>query len=116
MQAKRLNSNLLASMAQKVSADPFTKIKKMISDMVAKLMQEASDEAEHKGFCDTEMSTNEATREQKTARVEELTASIEEMAAASQKLATEIADLNKEITEIDAAVKSATEIRGEEKA
>merc|ERR1719265_913471 len=97
-QGRMLNSRVLSALAIRVSADPFVKVRKMIQDMIAKLQQEASDEAEHKGFCDTEMSTNEATREQKTARVEELTAS------------------NKEITEIDAAVKSATEIRGEEKA
>merc|ERR1719191_2735222 len=110
-----LNSRVLSALAIRVSADPFVKVRKMIQDMIAKLQQEASDEAEHKGFCDTEMSTNEATREQKTARVEELTASIEEMTAASQKLTNEIADLNKEITEIDASVKSATEIRTAEK-
>merc|ERR1719281_2242491 len=114
-QGRMLNSRVLSALAIRVSADPFVKVRKMIQDMIAKLQQEASDEAEHKGFCDTEMSTNEATREQKTARVGELTASIEEMTAASQKLATEIADLNKEITEIDAAVKSATEIRTAEK-
>lgn len=81
MQAKRLNSNLLASMAQKVSADPFTKIKKMISDMVAKLMEEATDEAEHKGFCDTEMGTNKQTRDTKTTAAAELSAQIEQMTA-----------------------------------
>merc|ERR1719313_1665778 len=87
----------------------------MIQDMVAKLEQEASDEADHKGFCDQEMSTNQQTRDEKTTRVAELTANIEEMTAASAKLANEIADLNKEISEIDAAVKEATEIRQKEK-
>merc|ERR1719191_1881871 len=110
-----LNSRVLSALAIRVSADPFVKVRKMIQDMIAKLQQEANDEAEHKGWCDTEMSTNQATREDKTSRVEELTASVEEMTAASQKLATEIADLNKEITEIDAAVKEATEIRTAEK-
>ena len=32
-------------------------------------MEEANEEAEHKGWCDTELATNEATRKEKTAKV-----------------------------------------------
>ena len=49
----------------KVAYDPFKSVKKMIKDMVVKLMEEANEEAEHKGWCDTELSTNEQTRKQK---------------------------------------------------
>merc|ERR1719316_2273949 len=58
-------SRLLMLMAQRVSADPFKKVKKMIQDMIQKLMEEANEEAEHKGFCDAEMSTNKQTRDSK---------------------------------------------------
>merc|ERR1719420_2825323 len=61
-----LNSNILSALAMKVSADPLAKVKKMIQDMVYKLMEEANEEAEHKGFCDTEMGTNKNTRDQKS--------------------------------------------------
>ena len=33
----------------------------MIRDMIAKLMEEANEEAEHKGWCDAELATNEQT-------------------------------------------------------
>jgi len=115
MQAKRLGSKLLASMAQKVNADPFVKIKKMIEDMVAKLMEEATDEAEHKGFCDTEMGTNKQTRDTKTTAAAELSAQIEQMTAEAASLAQECSELSDEITEIDAAVAKATENRATEK-
>merc|ERR1719324_544686 len=36
-------------------AASFKKVTKMIKDMIQKLMEEAAEEAEHKGFCDTEM-------------------------------------------------------------
>jgi len=114
-QGRMLHSRVLSALAVRVSADPFVKVRKMIGDMLEKLQQEASDEADHKGFCDTEMSTNQQTREEKTTRVAELNANIEEMTAASQKLANEIADLNKEISQIDASVAEATEIRNSEK-
>jgi len=84
--------------------------------MVTKLTEEANDEAEHKGFCDKELSTNQATRDEKTSAVEELSANIEEMTANSQKLSADIKRLREEISEIDAAVAKATEIRNEEKA
>jgi septal ring factor EnvC (AmiA/AmiB activator) len=102
-------------MAAKVSADPFGKIKKMISDMVAKLMEEATDEAEHKGFCDTEMGTNKQTRDTKTTAAAELSAQIEQMTAEAISLAQECSELSQDIVEIDAAMAKATENRAAEK-
>merc|ERR1719353_816394 len=64
----------------------------MIKDLIVRLMEEANEEAEHKGWCDTELSTNEQTRKEKTAAVETLHA------------------------ETDKAVAEATAIREEEKA
>merc|ERR1719428_672611 len=88
----------------------------MIKDMIIKLTEEANEEAEHKGFCDSEMSTNKQTRDSKSTEVDELTASIEQMTANSAKLATEITELTDQVTEIDAAVGKATTQRAEEKA
>merc|ERR1719262_384981 len=110
-QGQKLGSNLLSLLAQRVNADPFGKVKKMIKDMVMKLMEEANEEAEHKGFCDTEMGTNKQTRDQKATEVDELTASIEEMSADIQALATEISELGADIAVIDAAVQKATSER-----
>merc|ERR1719387_2319646 len=84
--------------------------------MVSKLMEEANEEAEHKGFCDTEMGTNKATRDTKTEEVEKLTALIEELTADIAKLGKEAAELSDEITALDAAVAKATAIRTDEKA
>jgi len=115
-QGKRMNSQLLAALAVRVQQDPFGKVKKMIKDMIIKLTEEATEEAEHKGFCDTELTTNKQTRDFKTTTVAELTAEIEQLTAESQKLAAENADLTKQIEDIDVAVAEATATRNAEKA
>jgi len=116
IQGKRLSSTTLLSLSNKVSQDPFKKVIKMIKDMVIKLTQEATDESEHKGFCDSELATNKASRDSLTSEVDELTASLEEMNAKTAKLAQDITARSQELSELDASVAKATEIRATEKA
>merc|ERR1719171_2532166 len=85
----------------------------MIKDMIVKLMEEANEEAEHKGFCDTELSTNEQTRKQKTEGVEALTAEVDELTASVARLTDE---LTAAVGALDAAIAKATGIREAEKA
>jgi hypothetical protein len=114
--AKARGSKILALVAAKAEADPFKKVVKMIKDMITKMQEELADEAEHKAFCDTEMSTNKATRDAKTDASDTLTAEIDKLTADTSKLAEEIASLVEAIAENDAAVVKATTIREEEKA
>merc|ERR1719281_2092339 len=61
-----INSRVLSALAVRVAEDPFVKVKKMIKDLIVRLMEEANEEAEHKGWCDTELGSNEQTRKEKT--------------------------------------------------
>merc|ERR1719487_2481017 len=115
-QAKHLNSRVLSALAVRVADDPFKKVKKMTKDLIVRLMEEANAEAEHKGWCDTELSTNEQTRKEKTAAVETLHAEIDELEASIAKLTEEIATLGGEIAELDRLLMEATNLREEEKA
>jgi len=98
-----------------VTADPFKKVKKMVKDLIVKLMEQANAEVEHKGFCDKELATNEATRKDKTEAVVMLTAEIDELTASIASLAEETTELTKSIAELDAAVAEATKVRTAEK-
>merc|ERR1719387_980051 len=80
-QAKKINSRVLSMLAQRVSFEPFKKVKKMIKDLIYRLMEEATEEATHKGWCDTELATNEQTRKEKTLAIETLNAEIDSLVA-----------------------------------
>merc|ERR1719181_1303437 len=103
-------------MALSAEANPFGKVKKMIKDLIVKLMEEATEEAEHKGWCDTELTTNKQTRDKKTAEVNELNSDIEDLTATIQELTQDVADLTKAVKELDADMAKETEERSKAKA
>merc|ERR1719331_86304 len=95
-------------MALSAQANPFGKVKKMIKDLISKLMEEATSE--------TELSTNKLTRDKKTAEVNELDSNIEDLTATIASLTQDIADLTAAVKELDAAMAKETEERNEAKA
>jgi len=115
-EATRLNSRVLSALAVRAESDPFTKVKKLIKDLIVRLMEEANEESEHKGWCDTELSTNEQTRKEKTASVELLHAEIDQLEASITKLTEDITELTKAVADLATAVSEATKLRNDEKA
>jgi len=114
--AHELHSRVLSAFALRVSADPFKKVKKMVKDLIVKLMEEANAEVEHKGYCDMELATNEHTRKEKSEAVVMLTAEIDELTASITSLAGDMAELSAAISELDKAVSEATKVRLAEQA
>merc|ERR1712194_603070 len=100
--AQTLGSRVLSVLAVRVEADPFLKVKKMIKDLIVRLMEEANEEAEHKGWCDTELSTNEQTRKEKTEAVETLHAEIDQLEASIAKLTEDIGELTTAVADLQA--------------
>merc|ERR1719168_2510 len=115
-QARKTGSRLLSSMALSAEANPFTKVKKMIKDLIVKLMEEATSETEHKGWCDTELTTNKQTRESKSEDVSQLTAQKEQLEATIADLTQRVAELTNAVAELQAAMATATEDRAASKA
>jgi hypothetical protein len=95
-------------MATRVSDDPLVKVKKMVKNLLVRLMEEANEEAEHKG--------NEQTRKEKTEAVETLSAEVDQLEASIAKLTEGITVLTKAVAELDAAMSTATTPGREEKA
>jgi hypothetical protein len=94
----------------------FDKVINMIKELVARLEQEAAEEAKHKAFCDAELKENKLTRNKKTDKVNDLTAQHDELSAIIAKLGSEIATLEKAEADLIKAMNEATEQRSTEKA
>jgi len=107
---------LLASLAVQVASDPFVKIRKLIQELIERLLQEAADEANHKGWCDKETSAAEQARTYNAEQIVELNDRLATNEALRDKLTDEIDVLDAEITQLTEELAKATKLRSEEKA
>jgi len=114
-QASKLNSKVLSAAAIRAGEDPMANVRRMIEGLITKLNDQATAEATKKGWCDTELATNKATREEKSDAVDSLSADIDELNADIAKLGHEVVTLSSELSELNTAMKSATELRQKEK-
>mmetsp|Transcript_19181 Transcript_19181/g.33784 ORF Transcript_19181/g.33784 Transcript_19181/m.33784 type:complete len:680 (+) Transcript_19181:71-2110(+) len=113
--ANKLGSRMLSAAAVRAGADPIAKVKKMVEDLILKLNQQNKAEADKEAWCDTELATNKATREDKTETTEALQSEMDGLKASIAKLGEETNVLSKEISELNIAMKEATELRQKEK-
>merc|ERR1719399_73358 len=100
----------------RVSADPFIKVKKLIQDLIERLVTEAAEEATKKGWCDTEMGKATHTRDSNMNKIMELNAELEGLEATKAKLEEEIATLTTEISDLNDSLTKQTKLRSDEKA
>jgi len=115
-EGQRLHSKSLSLLAQKVAANPFAKVTKMIDDMITRLLNEANEDAQHEGFCDKEIGKSKVTRNKLSEDIDGLNAAVEDGKATIMMLAEEIKTLSQELADLDASVAEATKLRSEEKA
>merc|ERR1719473_539444 len=113
---KKLHKTALVALAYRAAEDPFGKIRGMIEDMIAKLLQEAADEATQKAFCDKEIGESTAAKTDKEGKLEKVNARLDKASASTATLTEEVTKLSKEVAENDAALAAATEVRQKEKA
>jgi len=115
--ASSLKSPTLAAMALKVgiSDDHFAKVRQIIKDLIAKLEEEATNEATQKSFCDKEMQAAVDKRDKDASDIEEHDGDIAAKTAKKSQLKKEIAELSADIANLKKALLEATELRNEEK-
>merc|ERR1719405_283428 len=139
--AREQHSAALAQLASRIAAvvkygardgaDPFAKVKGLISDMIAKLTKEAESEATEKAYCDEQISKTEAKKAELEADISKLTSKIDKAAAKSTELKGEAKELQGELaalakqqaemdsvrreTHEDYSTAKSTELKGEAK-
>jgi len=114
--SERIGSKSLAALAASAQDDPFGKVKKLIEELIDRLISQAGEEAEHKGWCDTELATNAHTRKTKTEEVETLTAQIDGLQADIGMLGKDLLELAAAVAQIEADVAKQTDLRNNESA
>merc|ERR1719240_380304 len=124
--AKDHHSAALAQLASRIAvvvryggkdgADPFAKIKGLISDMITKLTKEAEAEATEKAYCDEQMAKTEAKKADLEDTIAKLTNKIDRNAARSASLKEEVVALEEELRNLAKTQSEMDKIRAEENA
>merc|ERR1719456_1006890 len=103
MEAGMYKSQVLAELADRAAtgADPFAKVKNMVENLIAKLLNEAAEESSHKSWCDEEQAKSEKSKDEKSEKVEKLQGRFEAANAGKEKLEEDIVTLQTEVADMD---------------
>merc|ERR1719247_532368 len=104
------------SMQTGSGADPFAKVKGMISEMIDKLVAQAAEEASHKAFCDKEMGESQAKIEDHTTTIDKFTTRKDKAVATIEKLKESISTLQSELASIAKQQAEMDQMRADQKA
>jgi len=124
--AKKHKSAALAQLAGRIGAvlrygsstgeDPFVKVKSLIEDLIARLEQEAGEEASHKAYCDKEMASTKEKLDDLTHTIDTLTVKIDKKAALAIILKDEVKELQAGLATLAKTQVDMDAIRSEEHA
>merc|ERR1719313_1748080 len=107
--AEKLKSPVLSSLAMKVAADPFLKVKRLVQELIERLVKEAAAESSKKGWCDTSMGKATSNRNSNH------NAELEAFEAKKASLEQDITNLTTELSELNDSLAKQTKLRTEEK-
>jgi DNA repair exonuclease SbcCD ATPase subunit len=102
---------VVAKYGNKDGADPFAKIKGLISDMIHKLQTEAESEATEKSFCIKETAETEAKRDELDFDISKVVAKIDQAVARATELKDESNLLHEEVAELSETLAELSAVR-----
>merc|ERR1719223_1868798 len=98
----------------KDGADPFSKIKGLISDMITKLTKEAEAESTEKAYCDEQLAKTEAKKAELDGTIAKLSNKIARAASRSASLKEEVVELEADLAALAKTQAEMDSIRREE--
>jgi len=111
----KLKSTLLTGLASQIAADPMAKVKKLIQDLIERLLEESAKEANQMGWCSKATADAKQKRHNAVESVAELNGQMAELEATRNRLREELGVLTTDIAELDERQEEATKMRKEEK-
>merc|ERR1719252_48301 len=93
---KQLKSTLLTELASQVAANPFKKITKLIQELIERLLQEAANESNQKGWCDKALGDAKQKRDYTVEKLAALNSEMAELEGRRDELTEELDVLKKE--------------------
>jgi len=115
----------LAQLAQRMEAtmrlgasiaDPFSKVRGLIRDMIEKLESEAGADASKKSWCDKQLAETTEKKSNKNSEIDKLAAKIDSMSARSAQLKEELAELQNSLAKLASSQVVMNKMRSEEHA
>jgi hypothetical protein len=113
--SKTLHSHELAAMAMHVQADPMARVKGLIQELIERLLAEQGDEANHKAWCDEQLTNVKQKRDQQHTKVRRQSASLQSNEGVRDKLKETLDELRAEELATDKAKQEAEDQRQKEK-
>eukprot|EP00448_Togula_jolla_P005526 CAMPEP_0170596152 /NCGR_PEP_ID=MMETSP0224-20130122/14954_1 /TAXON_ID=285029 /ORGANISM="Togula jolla, Strain CCCM 725" /LENGTH=729 /DNA_ID=CAMNT_0010920403 /DNA_START=41 /DNA_END=2230 /DNA_ORIENTATION=- len=113
--AGQLKSTVLSSLVSQIAADPFAKVKTLIQELIERLLKQASNEANQKGWCDKATSDATQKRDYADQEVRRINGELAELEASHDKVSQELADLTAAIEELEASRAKESQLREEER-
>lgn len=114
-QGVAMHSSILINLASELEVDHFAKVKKLLQELVEKLLTQAAGENTQKGWCDKSIGDAEQKRSYAADKLKSLKAETSENKARADTLKEELTELAKEMKELNKAQKDANANRKSEK-
>jgi len=114
-QGAAMHSSILINLASELEVDHFAKVKKLLQELVEKLLTQAAGENTQKGWCDKSISDAEQKRGYAADKLKSLKAETAENKAKADTLKEELTELAQEIKGLNKAQKDANANRKDEK-
>merc|ERR1719437_269994 len=115
-QGNELHSTLLTALASKIASDPFAKVKQLIQELIERLLREAANEANQKGWCDKASADAKQRRDFAAEELATLNSEMAKLESDRDRLEEELTILSQDILDLQIARSNATSERNTEKA